>query len=619
MSAAGARAGHTHAGRRFGLSAKVIALAVVPIVLLAGLNAYTMVSANGLLTRVLDDANDRRAHTATVNAVVANTNDSMAQLRAKVDGVNAVHQRSLLKRDPGLVEATRRETDSAREALAAFQDQVKALSGVVENAGLLTDAGVAADKRRLADRRLGVLQRARTKLERLFTLFAEANERTIDALKANNHTAAVNNFAYEERARIRALREAVERSATVVDGLSTQLRQYGKQQLQAAHAAARANAHQQAWVQAGVGGAVVLVVAALVIAYAVFGISRPLKRMIAVMCEFAEGNYGSRIPSAGNDEIGEMAQALAVFRSNAEEAERLKREQEEAEKRAAEERKQALRDMADRFEREVGAIVEQVASSGRQLDSTSQNMATVAQDVQTKARTVSASAEQAAANVQTVASSAQELTHSIDEVSGRVTEGANTAQSARGEAEKARERVNTLREAADEIGDVIQQIQDIAEKTNLLALNATIEAARAGEAGKGFAVVADEVKSLANQTHKATEDISQRITRVQTETGEAVNAIQTVTASIKEMDEATGSIASAMEQQNSSTQEIARNIQEISQGTQNVSQTIAEVTEAADRTGTAADEVRDSARTIDEQASTLQQKVTTFLDEVRAG
>jgi len=619
MSDGAATAQQPGTGRRFGLSAKIIALAVVPIVLFAGLNAFTVVSANDLLTRVLADARDRQAQTATVDTVIAQTNDGMARLRTSVAAMNEVHQRSLLQGDAEGVEATRREREAAREALTTFQNQVEALAGVVREAGLFTSDGLSAEERTLARRRLGVVERAQEKLKHLFTLVSDANERTLDTLRAGEMTSAVNNFVYEERARVEAMRTVLERAAQAVDGLSAQLRTHNEHRLETAQAAAQRDAGQQAWLLAGIGGAVVLVVGALVVAYAVGGISRPLKRMIAVMCEFAEGNYQASIPKAGRDELGEMAQALDVFRANAREAERLKREQEEAEKRAAEERKQAMQELADRFERDVGAIVEQVASSGRQLDSTSQNMAEVAQDVQSRARTVSASAEQAASNVQTVASSAQELTHSIDEVSGRVTEGANTAQSARGEADKARERVDVLREAADEIGGVIQQIQDIAEKTNLLALNATIEAARAGEAGKGFAVVADEVKSLANQTQKATEDISQRITRVQSETGEAVSAIESVAESIKRIDEATTTIASAMEQQNTSTQEIARNIQEISQGTQNVSQNITEVTDAADRTGTSADEVRESARTIDQQAATLQQKVSDFLQEVRTG
>jgi len=618
MSDNSAIAGH-HGGRfRVGLSAKVIALAVAPIALLAGLNAYTMVSANGLITHVLDDTRDRRAHAATVDTVVAQTNDRMAELRAQVAGMIEAHQRSLLQGDSAQGRVTRRQREAAQEALAGFEEQVGSLSGVVREAGLLSSRGLSARDRTRAERRLGVLQRARVRLDRLFALVAEANGRTIEALTDGERASAVDNFVFEERARVEALRDAVTRTAEAVEGLSSQLRQHQEHRLESAHAAARADARAQTWTQAGIAASVVLVVAALVIGYAVYGISRPLKRMIFVMCEFARGNYTTAIPRGGTDEIGEMAQALDVFRANAEEAQRLKREHEEAEERAAQERKQAMRDLADRFEREIGAIVEQVASSGRQLDSTSQNMREVAGDVQDKARTVSASAEQTAANVQTVASSAQELTHSIDEVSGRITDGADTARSARGEADKARQRVDLLREAADEIGGVIQQIQDIAEKTNLLALNATIEAARAGEAGKGFAVVADEVKSLANQTQKATEDISQRITRVQSETGEAVGAMQSVAESIKQMEEATASVASAMEQQNSSTQEIARNIQEISQGTQNVSQTISDVTEAADRTGTAADEVRDSARTIDEQAATLQQKVSTFLEEVRA-
>jgi len=346
-------------------------------------------------------------------------------------------------------------------------------------------------------------------------------------------------------------------------------------------------------------------------------ITRPVESLTAVMGDLAKGTHDVDVPYTDDgDEFGAMARAVQVFRDNAREAQSLRHDR--AEKEAHEEKRRAMHALADRFHQEVGEIVQHLDDASGRLKPTAQRMTEVAGDTEQKAQAVASAAEQASTNVETVASAAQELTQSIEEVSGRISQASETAQTARGEADRANERVQALRDAANQIGDVIQQIQDIAEKTNLLALNATIEAARAGEAGKGFAVVADEVKSLANQTHKATEDIAGRITRVQNETQEAVQAIETITGSVKEIDEAASSIASAMEQQNASTQEIARNIEEASKGAKQVTETIAQVTDAANRTGSYAGDVLSTAKELDTQSSTLQGKVENFVGEVRS-
>jgi methyl-accepting chemotaxis protein len=186
------------------------------------------------------------------------------------------------------------------------------------------------------------------------------------------------------------------------------------------------------------------------------------------------------------------------------------------------------------------------------------------------------------------------------------------------EAEATNETVQGLAEAASKIGDVVDLINNIAGQTNLLALNATIEAARAGEAGKGFAVVAGEVKNLANQTARATEDISAQIMAIQNETNDAVGAIERIRDVVVEVNEIATTIATAVEQQGVSTQEIARNVQQAARGTQDVNENIENVSRAAGETGTAAGQVLGASKDMARQAEELRSEVERFLAEVRA-
>jgi len=178
--------------------------------------------------------------------------------------------------------------------------------------------------------------------------------------------------------------------------------------------------------------------------------------------------------------------------------------------------------------------------------------------------------------------------------------------------------VQGLSAAAQKIGDVVKLISDIASQTNLLALNATIEAARAGEAGKGFAVVASEVKGLANQTAKATEEISAQVAAMQGATSEAVTAIQGIGGTIGTINEIATTIAAAVEEQGAATQEIARNVQGAAEGTHQVSANIVGVNQAAAETGAAADQVLTSAEELGRQAETLRADIDSFLAEIRA-
>jgi methyl-accepting chemotaxis protein len=348
-------------------------------------------------------------------------------------------------------------------------------------------------------------------------------------------------------------------------------------------------------------------------------ISQPVRRITSVMGELATGNTGVDIPGAQRgDEIGEMAAAVEVFRQNMIETDRLRAEQEEAERRSAEEKRAAMMALADRFDASVGEVVSEVANAATRMQSTAQEMSGSTDQTDSQATAVAAATEQAATNVQTVASATEELDSSINEISQQVGNAASITRRAVSEADKTNETVRSLAEAAQKIGDVVELINSIASQTNLLALNATIEAARAGDAGKGFAVVASEVKNLANQTAQATEEISSQIAGMQGVTGETVQAIEGIGKTISEVNEIAGSIAAAVEEQGAATREIARNVQEAARGTQEVSSNIGGVQQAASVSGQSARDVLEAAQAMSQHSQVLREQVESFLGEIRA-
>ena len=368
-----------------------------------------------------------------------------------------------------------------------------------------------------------------------------------------------------------------------------------------------------------IGAIVVGLILTVVTVVVARGTSGPLRRMTVSMNTLADGDTGIDIPAQDrSDEIGEMAQAVQVFKENALKVKEMQDEQEAAELRAQEEKAAAMHDMADQFENTVGGVVEAVASASTEMRSSATAMSATAEQTSQQSTAVAAASEEASANVQTVASAAEELSSSIDEITNQVSRSSQVSSSAKEGAESAEHTIQGLADSVQKIGEVVDLITDIAEQTNLLALNATIESARAGEAGKGFAVVANEVKNLASQTSKATEEISRQIGEVQAATTSSVGAVQDVTKTIIELNEIATAISAAVEQQGAATQEIARNVEQAAAGTQEVNSNIAGVTTAAGETGSAAGEIASAANNLNEHSETLKTEVEKFLTQVRA-
>ncbi len=348
-------------------------------------------------------------------------------------------------------------------------------------------------------------------------------------------------------------------------------------------------------------------------------VSAPIRNITGVMSALAEGNLRVQIPyDDRRDEIGKMAQTVRVFKNNAEQVERLKEEQAEAEGKAAQDKKAAMDKLGNDFERSVGQIVAAVAAAATELQSNARNLTESSDNTSQLATTVAAATEEASVSVQTVASAAEELSTSIAEISRQVEESTRVTQSAVEEVKRTDATVSTLSEAATQIGDVVKLIQDIAEQTNLLALNATIEAARAGEAGKGFAVVASEVKNLATQTARATEEISKKIVTVQNVSHESVSAIRSIGTTIDHISQVASVIAQAVQQQNAATQEISQNVQQAFTGTTRVSTDIVSVTRAAGSAKEASSQVLQASADLSKQSEMLRAQINGFLNNMRS-
>jgi methyl-accepting chemotaxis protein len=348
------------------------------------------------------------------------------------------------------------------------------------------------------------------------------------------------------------------------------------------------------------------------------GILRPLAAMVHAMREVADQKYQTPIPGLGRpNEIGLLAGALEIFKTNGIERQRLTEHQLQQAQRQTD-RSRFLDGKIQDFNALVANVVGSVASSAVKLKSNAETLSEVANETSSKANAVASAASQASSSVQTVAGSAEEMTTSIGTISRRVTDATQRAEGAATQAGKSRDTIHTLSAAAEKIGAVVELVQAIASQTNLLALNATIEAARAGEAGKGFAVVASEVKSLAHQTSKATEEISAHVASIQSITAETRGSIDAISTTLSEINAIMSGIEVDTAKQRNATQDISKSVQDAARGTLDVSNHIAQITSTSAETGRMASEARDAAGELSRQAETLKREVDTFILSVKA-
>lgn len=348
------------------------------------------------------------------------------------------------------------------------------------------------------------------------------------------------------------------------------------------------------------------------------GLTKPIHTLAGAAHRIAADDFQTEVPFLGrSNEVGRLADAVESFRRAAMEKVELAAAQ-AGDQEAKQRRQHAIDEMIAGFRSTVASLIQETEATNRALDETATALARVAAQSTERTESAAGASSEASNNVQSVASAAEELSASIGEISRQVAQTTDVVGRATVGTQHSNEKVIGLAAAASKIGEVVTLIQAIAEQTNLLALNATIEAARAGEAGRGFAVVAAEVKELANQTSKATEEISAQIGAIQGSTSETASAIGAIAKTMEEVNGYTSAIAAAVEQQGAATGEISRNIQQAARGTRTVVEDIGMLTRSVNDTTASAESVTTASKRVSATSERLRAEVEAFLGRVAA-
>ncbi len=496
-------------------------------------------------------------------------------------------------------------------------------------AGLLREAAQAADDRRLTQLEEQFASARVLLTNRLKPLRRAADARVTGLLDAADHLLSFGSGDTGLFAARRAELAAARRVQRILDdsrSLATVFSDRVGEQTDRIKAEADADA--LAALQAMAAGRFSLALVAAVSLFAALALGWlvvrrmilvPLHHLSQAMRAIAAGRLDTPIPDARADEIGEMTQALTIFRDIASRTRDVHAQAEAERERAAQERRRTMIELAESFESRVRSVLDRVAAAADAMQTMAQRMSDNARATTRETSTAADTSRLAEDSVQAVAAATDTLSRAIRDVGDRVRRSSVIARDAVGAVARSNRTIDELSDSTRKIGAVMQLINGIASQTNLLALNATIEAAHAGDAGKGFAVVAHEVKALAGQVGAATEDIARQIASMRTVAEEAVEAIQSIDATIRHINDLTTAVALSTEEQSRATQDIARNVLLASDGSLRVRGSIESVARAATESGETAGQVLSASSTVLGEIHALSQQVERLVEHMRAG
>ena len=566
-----------------------------------------------------------------LNQTVSNRITMSNERSYLASSVRAAHEALLIGLAPAIDDANfdlmmnaKQETGAALEArLELLRRLLQTESEANLLAGLLTEASLVNDASRLEPLR-DLIDSAHRKIAKNLNAIADRAQReklsalykSLGAIGADDGIVAARAYELNQQKEAFAAFTAAQAEASklkhAVDDLVEQ--QGRKAQEVSSYAASQIRSGQFILIMLSIAA----VIGATLVAWLYVGrsLARRLGLLSNAMRRIADGDLEVNVQDNRNDEIADMGRALVFFRQATADAASARRKEGE-QTRTLESRRQLVEAATREFEGAVANIVQTLDRAAEAMDRSARDMASTAGRNQEQALATAAASEEATTNVGIVATAAEEIAQSIEHIAARVANSATVASQASGEAKAITDAVESLSASVDEIGEVSDLISSIAAQTNLLALNATIEAARAGEAGRGFAVVAQEVKGLATQTGKATGEITRHIVSIEQTTERSVQAIKKIAATITQLSENASDVAVAMRQQDSVTQEIARNAGAAAKGTRDVAENIGEVSNSAVKTGQVASTVLTAAAELAEQSHQLRREVERYLAQLR--
>lgn len=369
-----------------------------------------------------------------------------------------------------------------------------------------------------------------------------------------------------------------------------------------------------------VAGAGLAISAAVAFTVAI-GTTRSISHIAEATLTLAKGENTDAVDIARltrRDELGAIVTSLQVFKDNIARIAAMRDEQQALQEKAEAQRHQTMSELAQELERTVMGVADTLGEAMSQMRNETDLMTSIATETNNQASEANGATSEASANIQAVASASEELSVSIEEISRQVVLSNEVTEQAVDHAGETSATVEELSRSAERIGDVVALINEVASQTNLLALNATIEAARAGEAGKGFAVVANEVKALADQTAKATEEISTQVNGMRTVIARTVDASTKIVEALQQVSEVSISVRGAVDEQSAATREIARNIQDASMGTQRVAENVQTVSGKTAQTGESVSRVTALGDTLFEQSESLRTTVSRVVNNLRS-